>query len=52
MRKLEDWGYQLCWELGWRKWIGRLWAPIWYRWYCPYPVIENRPGESWFAGTI
>jgi hypothetical protein len=38
MSKLEEWGYRLCWR---GDWISSAWSRIWYRWYCPCPVIEN-----------
>lgn len=49
MRQLvETIGYKLCWELAFRRvcrhrWWGileRLWTPLWYRYYCPRPVIS------------
>jgi hypothetical protein len=38
VRWLEVQGYRLCWR---GDWITRLWAPIWFRFYCPYPIIED-----------
>jgi len=37
-RRLEEFGYSLCWR---GDWISRIWAPIWFAYYCPYPVIKD-----------
>jgi hypothetical protein len=33
-----EFGYSLCFR---GDWIGNLWSRIWYRWYCPYPIIDD-----------
>lgn len=37
-RWLEELGYRMCWG---QSWFASLWASIWYRYYCPYPIIED-----------
>lgn len=32
---LETQGYLFCWR---GDWISRLWSPIWFHFYCPYPI--------------
>ena len=34
-RKFERWMYGICWR---GDWIARVIAPVWYRFYCPYPT--------------
>jgi hypothetical protein len=42
----ELWGYQICWR---GDWISDLWSRIWFRWYCPYPVIEDHKANACIA---
>jgi hypothetical protein len=44
---IEELGYRLCWRGGW---ISRLWAPIWYRWYCPCPIIADYSARACVEG--
>ena len=30
-------------------WISDLWAPIWFRWWCPYPVIADYSARACVA---
>jgi len=39
-RWLEIQGYRLCWGSA-GYWFTYIWAPIWFRFYCPYPIIDN-----------
>lgn len=37
-RKFEEFMYGLCWR---GDWIARIVAPVWYRFYCPYPIQKD-----------
>ena len=38
MNLLQQWGYAQCFGCTWRS---RVWARIWYYFFCPYPVIDD-----------
>lgn len=48
-RWLERCGYGLCFTLAfWRvckhwpvSWVEHAWTWVWYRYYCPYPVVDE-----------
>jgi hypothetical protein len=37
-RTLERAMYRLCWR---GNWLSDLIAPLWFRWYCPYPLHDD-----------
>lgn len=41
--RFESIGYGLCMRGGW---ISDLWSKIWYRWYCPYPIIDDHSARA------
>lgn len=47
---MPDWldsiGYRLCWR---SDWVARLWAPVWFRWRCPYPIIKDHSVRACIA---
>jgi len=45
-RLFEEWGYGLCFR---GDWIARLWCPLWYRWYCPHPIIADHSARACIA---
>lgn len=45
-KRFEEWGYALCWREGR---IAGLWARVWYRFYCPYPLTENHSARACIA---
>lgn len=45
-RALETFMYGLCWR---GDWISRIVAPVWYRLYCPYPLIKNWTARACIA---
>lgn len=46
MNRLIGFGYSLCFR---SDWISDLWAPIWFRWWCPYPVIADYRAKACIA---
>jgi hypothetical protein len=38
-RGIDRAGYRLCWRVSWFSQF--VWCPIWYRWRCPYPIIDD-----------
>lgn len=46
MRLIEQWGYVQCFRPGW---VGHAWSAVWYRFYCPYPVIKNPSARACIA---
>jgi hypothetical protein len=40
---LDTLGYRLCWRGGR---LAGLWARIWYRYRCPYPVIPDHSARA------
>lgn len=45
-RRLEDFGYGLCWR-GTK--LSFLWCRIWYRFYCPSPIGKNKTARACIA---
>lgn len=37
-RKIEEFMYGLTFR---GDWIARIVCPIWFHWYCPYPIIDD-----------
>jgi hypothetical protein len=46
MRWIDDLGYRLCWG---NSWLAYQWSRVWYRYRCPYPVIEDRSARACVA---
>lgn len=46
MKLIEQWGYAQCFRI---SWIGTIWSAIWYRFYCPYPVLNNPRAKACIA---
>lgn len=47
MSRLINIGYALCFR---GDLISNLWSRIWFRWYCPYPVIEDQSAHACISG--
>lgn len=48
-RALEEFGYRLTWwfYLNHRcEWLGDLWCKIWFRFYCPHPIIDDMTARA------
>lgn len=45
-RWLEGIGYSLCWR---GDWISRAWCPVWFHFYCPYPIISDYTARACIA---
>jgi hypothetical protein len=46
MAWLDTLGYRLCWRSGR---LASLWALIWYRYRCPYPIIKDHSARACVA---
>ncbi len=44
--RFERFGYDLCMRA---DWIGGLWARLWYRFYCPYPLRDDHSAAACIA---